>query len=76
MYKKMIEDNKRHAFEHFVSVIKKQNPVTIEIEEDIFSYTTKKGVTKRYKYFNNIKDAIKSGYKIERVNSLIFGEIK
>lgn len=40
MYKKLIEDNKHQAFEHFVSVIKKQNSVVIDIEEDIFSYTT------------------------------------
>ena len=47
MFLSQIEKNKRLAFEHLVE-IKKQNKETIIVNGNEFSYTTKRGLVKRF----------------------------
>lgn len=69
-----IEKNKRLAFEHLVE-IKKQDKETIAVNGNEFSYTTKRGLVKRFIGFNSFADYKKSDLyqnKLERVNGFYF----
>lgn len=72
-YKNMID-----AFKKLVTM-KKQNQDTIVIDDLYFSYTTKRGIEKKYMGFYSIQDFFKSIYKsnkFERINGFIFVELK
>lgn len=74
MFLSQIEKNKRLAFEHLVE-IKKQNKETIIINGNEFSYTTKRGLVKRFIGFNSFAEYKKSDlylHKVERVNGFYF----
>lgn len=70
-----IQKNKEEAFKHLIEV-KKQNPKTMVVEQDdIFSYTTKRGLVKKYKAFNTFESYAQSELypdKMDRVNGFIF----
>lgn len=76
----LIEKNRKEAFEHLVE-IKKQDKNTVVVEGNIYSFKTKRGITKRYIAFVSWDEYKKSGliykanYKLERVNGFIFVEI-
>lgn len=73
------EQNKLNAFKHFVGAIKKQNPDTVEVDGNIYSYRTKRGLLKRYIHFPTFKEFVNSEYynnRMEKVNGFIFVEIK
>lgn len=46
--RKCIIDNQKYAFRRYVTEWKKQNPDTIEYQNGVFSYKTKKGVKKSF----------------------------
>lgn len=74
MFLSQIDKNKRLAFEHLVE-IKKQNKETIVVKDDEFSYTTKRGLVKRFIGFNSFTEYRKSDLypnKVERVNGFYF----
>lgn len=74
MFLSQIEKNKRLAFEHLVE-IKKQNKETIIVNGNEFSYTTKRGLVKRFVGFNSFTEYKKSDlylHKVERVNGFYF----
>lgn len=74
MFLSQIEKNKRLAFEHLVE-IKKQNKETIIVNGNEFSYTTKRGLVKRFVGFNSFTEYKKSDLyqnKVERVNGFYF----
>lgn len=74
MFLSQIEKNKRLAFEHLVE-IKKQNKETIIVNGNEFSYTTKRGLIKRFVGFNSFTEYKNSNlylHKVERVNGFYF----
>lgn len=74
MFLSQIEKNKRLAFEHLVE-IKKQDKETIVVNGNEFSYTTKRGLVKRFIGFNSFADYKKSDLyqnKLERVKGFYF----
>lgn len=74
MFLSQIEKNKRLAFEYLVE-IKKQNKETIIVNGNEFSYTTKRGLVKRFVGFNSFTEYKKSDLyqnKVERVNGFYF----
>lgn len=71
----LIEPNRQEAFKHFVEAIKKQNPETITINGNEYSYTTKRGLIKRFIGFNSFAEYKKSELypnKVEQVNGFYF----
>lgn len=46
MYLKYVEINRRKAFEHLVE-LKRQDKNTFTVDGSVFSYVTKRGVTKK-----------------------------
>ena len=74
MFLSQVEKNKRLAFEHLVE-IKKQNKETIIVNGNEFSYTTKRGLIKRFVGFNSFTEYKNSdlySHKVERVNGFYF----
>ncbi len=74
MFLSQIEKNRRLAFEHLVE-IKKQNKETITVNGNEFSYTTKRGLVKRFIGFNSFDEYKKSDLyqnKLEKVNGFYF----
>ena len=70
-----VEINKKEAFQHFVEVIKKQNIETITVNGNEYSYTTKRGLVKRFIGFNSFTEYKKSELypnKAEQVNGFYF----
>ena len=74
----VIEENRLMSFIHFVSAKKKQDKNTVTYDEDVYTYTTKRGIIKRYRYYNNIREYLKAkdDGKSERVNGFVFVEVK
>lgn len=71
----LIESNRRDAFNHFVEVIKKQSKDTVVINGNEFSYTTKRGLIKKFIGFNSFSEYRKSELypnKAEQVNGFYF----
>lgn len=71
----LIESNKRDAFSYFVEVIKKAKQSTIVVNGNEFSYTTKRGLIKRFIGFNSFSEYRKSELypnKAEQVNGFYF----
>ena len=78
MFLEQIEKNKKYSFEHLVER-QKQNKATVVVNGNIFSYTTKKGLTKRFVGFNSFGEYKKSKLypnKAEQVNGFYFVETK
>lgn len=48
-YKRLEAENRLNAFKHYVKAWKKQDPDTVEVKGDVYSYKTKRGVVKRFK---------------------------
>lgn len=75
---KLIEENKRLAFEHLVE-IKKQDKSTVIVDGDKYSYKTKRGLVKTYIGFNSFKQYQNSNlypeHREERVNGFSFVEV-
>lgn len=74
MFLSQIDINKRLAFEHLVEN-KKQDKETITINGNEFSYTTKRGLVKKFIGFNSFEEYKKSNLypqKPERVNGFYF----
>lgn len=68
MYDKYIKENQRKAFIHYVTAWKKQSADSVRVEDGIYSYTTKRGITHRFRASNK-----PTGLK---VNSFYFEEIE
>lgn len=78
MFLEQIEKNRRDAFIYFVEAIKRQNKDTINVNGDIFSYVTKRGIVKKYKAFKSFDEYKKSDIyenRMEKVNGFIFVEL-
>lgn len=76
MFLEQRDINRRKAFEHLVE-IKKQNKDTIMVNGNLFSYITKRGMTKRYIALNSFEEFRKSklhNHHLERVNGFLFLE--
>ena len=74
-----VETNRQEAFKHFVEVIKKQNKDTVVVNGNEFSYTTKRGLIKKFIGFNSFAEYRKSELypnKADKVNGFYFVEIK
>ena len=74
-----VATNRQDAFKHFVEVIKKQNKDTVIVNENEFSYTTKRGLVKRFVGFNSFAEYKKSELypnKVEQVNGFYFVAIE
>ena len=74
-----VKKNRQEAFKHFVEVIKKQNIETITVNENEYSYTTKRGLVKRFLGFNSFAEYKKSELypkKAEQVNGFYFVAIE
>lgn len=77
MFLEEIEKNRKLAFEHLVEV-KKQDKATVNVNGNEYSYTTKRGLKKRYISFNSFNEYTKSEFyekKLERVNGFLFVEL-
>lgn len=77
MFLEQIEKNKRRAFEHLVER-KKQNKDLITVNGNEFSYTTKRGINKRYICFSSFSEYQKSELyvkKDDRVDGFYFVEL-
>lgn len=77
--KSFIETNRQEAFKYFVEVIKKQNKDMVVVNGNEFSYTTKKGLVKKFIGFNSFDEYKKSELypnKAERVNGFYFVAIE
>ena len=75
----LIEPNRKEAFNHFVKVIRKQSTETITVNGNEFSYTTKRGLVKRFVGFNSFAEYKKSELypnKVEQVNGFYFVAIE
>lgn len=74
-----IETNRQEAFKYFVEVIKKQNKDTVVVNGNEFSYTTKRGLIKKFIGFNSFDEYKKSELypnKAERVKGFYFVAIE
>lgn len=74
MLEEQIRKNRYNAFVHLVEM-KKQNPETIEVNGDDYSYKTKRGILKNYRFFKTFEAYRKSEYyenRLERVNGFLF----
>lgn len=76
MYEELRLKNRENAFRYYVQRIK-QDPDTVIIEGDNYSFVTKKGIVRRYRAFFSFKEYAKSEYylsknKMERVWGFIF----
>lgn len=65
-----VETNKLAAFRHFVEVIKKQNKETVTVNGNVYSYTTKRGLVKRYVGFNSFAEYRKSAVYPQRAEQV------
>lgn len=77
MFYNFIEENRKKSFEHFVEAWKKQNKDTVSVNGNEYSYTTKRGIVKKYIAFNNFDEYKKSELyknKAEKVNGFYFVE--
>lgn len=77
MFLEQIDKNRRKAFEHLVE-IKKQNKETIIVNDNEYSYITKRGLKKRYIAFNSFDDYKNSNLyknKLEKVEGFLFVEL-
>ena len=73
--KSFVETNRQEAFKHFVEVIKKQNKDTVVVNGNEFSYTTKRGLIKKFIGFNSFAEYKNSELypnKVEQVNGFYF----
>ena len=78
IFLEQIDKNKRLAFEHLIEC-KKQNVETISINGNEYSYTTKRGLVKKYIGFNSFTEYKKSEIypnKSEQVNGFYFVQLK
>lgn len=78
MFLEQIDKNKKSSFEHLVEC-KKQNKDTVVVNGNEFSYTTKRGLLKKYIGFNSFNEYKKSELypnHAEKVNGFYFVEIK
>lgn len=78
MFLEQIDKNKKLSFEHLVE-IKRQNKETIVVNGNEFSYTTKRGLLKKYAGFNSFEEYRKSKLypnKADQSNGFYFVEIK
>lgn len=74
-----VETNRQEAFEHFVEVIKKQNKDTVVVNGNEFSYTTKRGLIKKFIGFNSFAEYRESELypnRVEQVNGFYFVAIE
>ena len=74
MFLSQIERNKKSAFEHLVEC-KKQDKNSVVVNENEYSYTTKRGVVKKFIGFNSFIEYKKSEFylnRVERVNGFYF----
>lgn len=68
MFMDQIPINKLKAFKHYVEVWKKQDVNTVTVEGDIYSYTTKRGVVKKFRNIKVTKAPIKvNGFGFEPI---------
>lgn len=77
MYLKYVEINRRKAFKHLVE-LKRQDKNTFTVDGNVFSYVTKRGVTKKYKAINGFKEYTETELfhnHLERVNGFLFVEL-
>lgn len=77
MFLEQIDKNRKTAFEHLVEC-KKQNKETVVVNGNKYSYTTKRGLLKKYIGFNSFKEYKGSELypnKAEQVNGFYFVEI-
>lgn len=78
MFLEQINKNKKISFEHLVEC-KKQNKETVIVNDNDFSYTTKRGLVKKFIGFNSFGEYKKSELypnKAEQVNGFYFVEVK
>lgn len=77
MFLGLIDKNREMAFEHLVEY-KKQNKETVVVNGNEYSYTTKRGLIKRYIGFNSFIEYRRSELypnKAEQVNGFYFVEV-
>ena len=68
MFQSQIPLNKVNAFKHYVKCWKKQDPDTVEVDGDIYSYKTKRGLIKRFKNCRCASASIKvNGFGFEPI---------
>lgn len=73
-YRKLEDENAEIAFRHLVDM-KRQRQDTVKIDNGIYSYTTKRGILRKYKRFNHISAFLTSElshHKYERVQGFVF----
>ena len=78
MFLEQIPVNRRKAFEHFVECWKKQDKSTVTVNGNVYTYKTKRGITKKYIGFNSFKEYEKSELytkKAEHVEGFYFVEV-
>lgn len=78
MFLEQIGKNKKSSFEHLVEC-KKQNKDTVVVNGNEFSFTTKRGLLKKYIGFNSFHEYRKSELypnKAEQVNGFYFVAMK
>lgn len=66
-YKKQIQENALASFRHYVSAWKKQNPNTVKVDGDIYEYTTKKGIIKRFRLTDKRTNLRVNGFNFEEI---------
>ena len=63
----VILENRLKAFKHYVTAWKKQDSGTVRVDGDIYIYTTKRGVEKRFKATNRVTSLKVNGFYFEPI---------
>ena len=63
----LISENRLKAFKHYVRAWKGQDPGTVKVDGELYSYTTKRGIKKRFKATNKPTPLKVEGFYFEPV---------
>ena len=66
-YHELIKENRKYAFTCYVRDWKKQDPNTIEIDGDIYSYRTRRGVKHSFRATKNVTALKVQGFYFEKL---------
>lgn len=69
MLQELIEKNRKEAFEQYVKNWKHQDPNTIEIQGNVFTYKTKRGIVKKFIATNKVTKLKVNSFYFEPVNT-------
>lgn len=66
-YKKLADINRLKAFKHYVCAWKKQDLDTVKFDGETYSYTTRRGLVKKFKASKSVTPLKVNGFYFEEV---------